>query len=65
MNGQNLTKFCIHIIIDKINVGIVKRHFLQIFNRVTALIGRQNLVFAQYLENELTEFNQIMYTHYH
>ena len=27
MNGQNLTKFCIHIIIDKIYVGIVKHHF--------------------------------------
>ena len=30
-NGQNVTKFCIHIIIDKIKVGIVKHHFLQIF----------------------------------
>ena len=28
MNGQNLTKFCIHIIIDKIYVGIVKHHIL-------------------------------------
>ena len=28
MNGQNLTKFCIHIIIDKIYVGIVKHHSL-------------------------------------
>ena len=27
MNGQNLTKFCIHIIIDKIYIGIVKHHF--------------------------------------
>ena len=36
-NGQNLTKFCIHINIDKIQVGIVKRHFSQICNRVTAL----------------------------
>ena len=27
MNGQNLTKFCIHIIIDKINVGVVNHHF--------------------------------------
>ena len=26
MNKHNLTKFCIHIIIDKICVGIVKRH---------------------------------------
>ena len=37
MNGQNLTKFCIHIIIDKIYVGIVNCHFSQICNRVTAL----------------------------
>ena len=36
-NGQNLTKFCIQIIIDKNYVGIVNRHFLQICNRVTAL----------------------------
>ena len=28
MNGQNLIKFCIHIIIDKIYFGIVKYHFL-------------------------------------
>ena len=26
-NGQNLTKFCMHIIIDEIYVGIVKLHF--------------------------------------
>ena len=31
------TKFCIHIIIDKIFVGIVNLRFLQICNRVTAL----------------------------
>ena len=30
-NSQNESKFCIHIIIDKIYVGIVKR-FSQIFN---------------------------------
>ena len=54
-NWQNDTKFCIHIIIDKIYVGIVKRHFLHICNRVTALDLCQNLVLAEYLENELTE----------
>ena len=27
MNGPNLTKFCIHIVIDKIYIGIVNRHF--------------------------------------
>ena len=31
------TKFCLHIIIDKIHVGIVNRCFSQICNGVTAL----------------------------
>ena len=31
------TKFCIHIIIDKIFVGILNRCFSQICNRVTTL----------------------------
>ena len=31
------TKFCIHIIIDKIYVGNVNHYFSQICNRVTAL----------------------------
>ena len=31
------TKFCIHIIIDKIYVGIINLFFLQICNRVTAI----------------------------
>ena len=65
MEGQNLTKFCIHIIIDKIYIAKVKHHFSQICNRVTALDRCQKLVFAQYLENERTEFNQILYTLYH
>ena len=34
---SSLTIFCIHIIIDEIYVGIVKLHFSQICNRVTAL----------------------------
>ena len=37
MDGQSLTKFCLHIAIDKTYVAIVKRHFLQICNGVTAL----------------------------
>ena len=65
MDGQNLTKFCIHIIIDKIYVGKVKSHFSQICNGVMALDWCQKLVFAQYLDNEYTEFNQILYIHYH
>ena len=31
------TKFCIHIIIDKIFAGIISRHSSQIWNRVSAL----------------------------
>ena len=31
------TKFCIHIIIDKINVGNVNHCFSRIWNRATAL----------------------------
>ena len=65
MDGQNFTKFCIHIIIDKIYVATLRHHFLQICNGVTALDKCQKLVFAQYLENGLTEFNQILYTHDH
>ena len=49
------TKICIHIIIDKIYFGIVNCCFSQIGKRVTALDLCQNLVFTQYLENELTE----------
>ena len=65
MDGHNLTKFCMHIIIDKIYFAIVKRHFSQICNRVTALDRCQKLVFAHYLENGWTEFEQILYTLYH
>ena len=37
MNRPIKTKFCKHIIIDKIYIGIVNCCFLQIGNRVTAL----------------------------
>ena len=37
MDGHNLTKFCIHMIISKIYISIVKHHFSQMFNSVTAL----------------------------
>ena len=36
-NRPTKTKFCIHIIIDKIYIGIVNHCFSQICNRVTAL----------------------------
>ena len=61
MDWQNLTKFCIHIIIDK----ALAVNVLQICNSVTALDFEKFLVFVQYLENGLKEFNQILYTHYH
>ena len=64
-NRRSNTKLCIPIIMDKICVGIVKHHFPQIFNRVTALDSRQNLVLPQYLENEWVEINQILYKHYY
>ena len=64
-NWQNETKFCIHIIIDKIYVGIVNRCFSQTCNGVTTLDWFKNLVFAPYLKNESTGFNQILYKHYH
>ena len=58
-NGwTELKQIYMHIIIDKIYVGIVNGHFSQICNGVTALYWCQKLVFAQYLDNELTEFNQ-------
>ena len=66
INGQNLTKFCINInIIDKMCVDIVKRHFFAICNRVTIFDSCQNLFFTQYLENEFTEWGQILYTTHH
>ena len=66
MNGQNLTKFCIHFIIDKIYIGIVNRHFFGKFaTELRPLIIASNSVFVQYLENEWTEFNQILCVHFH
>ena len=56
---------CIPVINDKVYVWIVKHHFLKIYNRVTVLDLCQKLVFAQYLENECTEFNKTLYTYYH
>ena len=38
MNGQNLTNFCKHIIIDKIYVGIVNRHFCKFATESRSLI---------------------------
>ena len=43
MNGQNLTKFCMHIIIDKIYIGIVKHYFFCKFaTKLRPLISIRN-----------------------
>ena len=47
MNGPNLTKFCIHINIDKIYVGIVNRHFSKFATELRSLID----VIIQFLFN--------------
>ena len=66
MNWQNLTKFCIHLIIDKIYVGIKIVFFSHKFaTELRPLIDVRIQFFSQYFENEVAEFNQIMYTHDH
>ena len=63
MDGQNLTKFCIHIIIDKIYAGKVKHHFSQICNRM-ALDWCQKLILLNILimnVQNLTKFCIYMY----
>ena len=37
--------------------------FLQIYNRVMALVDCKNFVSAQYLVNESMEFDQILHMH--
>ena len=62
-NRHIFTKFYICINIDKIKLRIVTRHFLEIGTRVMALYLHQNFVSAEYLENHLVEFHQILYMH--
>ena len=50
MNGQNLTKVCIHIIIDKIYVGVVNHH---IFYKFATELRPLNDVRIQFLFNIL------------
>ena len=42
MDGQNLTKFCIHFIIDEIYVTIVKHHFRKFATELRPLIYVRN-----------------------
>ena len=62
-NWYNLTKFWICIDIDKIYIGIAKHQFSLIYNRVMALEWCQDFLSAQYLENELMEFDQVLHVH--
>ena len=45
-------------------MGIVTHQFSSIYNREMALEWCRNLVFAQYLENKLMEFDQILHMHW-
>ena len=59
-NWWNLTKFCVCIAIDKVLVGINFTHqFSLIYNRDWC----QNFVSAQYLDNKLMVFYQILQMH--
>ena len=60
MNGQNLTKFCMHILIDKIYIGIVKHHVLKICNRVTALDLQSKDIIIRHFQNG-RHFNENMH----
>ena len=62
-----LTKFCIHITIDKVSRSGLVLYIFFFFSFLQQsyspwLISK--LVFAQYLENGWTEFYQILYTHF-
>ena len=57
MNGQNSTKFCIHIIIDKIFVGILKRHSFA--NLQQSNNPWLNSEFGQPLTGELAALDQL------
>ena len=46
-----------------IDIGIVTCQFSRINNRLMALDLGQNFVSAQYLENQLIEFDQILRMH--
>ena len=44
-------------------LGLLPVIFLHICTRIMALDSHQNLVSAEYLENKLAEFHQILYMH--
>ena len=57
MNGQNSTKFCIHFIIEKIFVGILKRHFFANLQKNNN--PRLNSEFGQSWTAELAALDQL------
>ena len=59
MDGQNLTKFCIHFIIDKIYVCVVKGHFYKFATELQPLIDVRNCFLLNILRMDrqnLTKF---------
>ena len=59
MDGQNLTKFCIHLIIDKIYVCIVKVIFYKLATELQPLIDVRNCFLLNILgidRKKLTKF---------
>ena len=63
MDGQNLTKFCIHITIDKVWVGIVF-FFLHFCNRATALDLYQNWCLLNILKMDGQSLTKKLNTHF-
>ena len=60
INLWNSIKFCLCIDIDKVKILIIEQYFLFISNRVMALDGHWNFVYAQYLVNQLMDFDKIL-----
>ena len=58
MNGQNLTKFCKQIIIDKIYVGIVKHHFSKFATELRPLIDVRNWFLLNILRMNAQNFTK-------
>ena len=53
-------KFCICIDIDKMWIWMIEQYFSFIFNRVMALDWCWNIFYAQYLVDQLMNFDKIL-----
>ena len=53
-------KFCVCIDIDKMQIWMIEQYFPFFFNRVMALDWCQNFVYAQYLVDQLMDFDKIL-----